>query len=422
MPKVAYWAPDDEITSLERIAGYHAEHKKPDRHGSAPVMANMCARVYGVSNPEFSRDAYIAFQAFIMTNEIVGHDIIVPLIDLSIDPPGFHIGDFYQPMKWPEHDAARVDYDNSLVKSADDWEKLEYDDVMKIGNRTRYYTDLMKYLCQYFMYQGDRFGNKHPVTPVIYDTIGCMGMLRGAERMFVDWMKKPEKAKIGAEIITEELCKQVKSICDAQCAVLYLITLFSGNVLMSRKAWMQAGAPYLARMAKTIDEHAGVTRKGLHNCVNGGYWDLMFKATGHGLHNPMSFAYPPDDCEDAEDPDACMLEKYGKTDCFLYGYVNPATYMYLGTPHEAEMETKRQMEALGKDGDFVVATGCEFPPNGPIQNAIAQVAASFKYGRFDGKTTPLPWEWKDWFMPTRLTPAPPPLGWVPEKVKKGGVV
>jgi hypothetical protein len=52
MPKVAYWAPEDEITSLERIAGYHAEHKKPDRHGVAPVMANSCCRVSGITFPE----------------------------------------------------------------------------------------------------------------------------------------------------------------------------------------------------------------------------------------------------------------------------------------------------------------------------------------------------------------------------------
>ncbi len=416
MPKVAYWAPDDELTALERIAGCAAEHKKGDRHGVAPVMANSCCRVSGITFPEFSRDPYLAFQSFIATNEIVGHDIIVPLVDLSIDSANFHIGDFYQPIVYPQHDVARVDYDDSLIKSPDDYDRIEFSDVRKEGSRTKYYADMMHYLGKYFIYGETRFGNKHPVTPVLYDPIGTLGTLRGVERMFVDIRKHKEKVKIALDIITDEEVEQTKAICDAGCAVLYLITLFSANILMSRNQWLEWGAPGLGTLAKTVDEHPGVTRKGLHNCCNGVYWDLCFRATGSGPHNPMSFAFAPDDCEDAEDPDACTLEKYGKTHCFLYGYVSPATYMYLGTPHDVEMETKRQMDALGKDGDFVVATGCEFPPNGPIWNAIAQVGASFKYGRFDGKTTPIPWEWKDWGLPERMAPAPPPLGW--EEMKK----
>ncbi len=40
------------------------------------------------------------------------------------------------------------------------------------------------------------------------------------------------------------------------------------------------------------------------------------------------------------------------------------------------------MDILKKDGGYILATGCEFPPNGSLLNAIAMVEAAELYGKY----------------------------------------
>jgi uroporphyrinogen decarboxylase len=47
-----------------------------------------------------------------------------------------------------------------------------------------------------------------------------------------------------------------------------------------------------------------------------------------------------------------------------------------------KQECKKQIEELGKDGGFILATGCEFPPNGSLMNAIAMMEAAELYGKY----------------------------------------
>jgi uroporphyrinogen decarboxylase len=112
----------------------------------------------------------------------------------------------------------------------------------------------------------------------------------------------------------------------------------------------------------------------VHNCGNGIYFDVQMETM-----NPVaiSFAYTPDDCQDMVE----AKKKWGDKTC-LCGYVNPATYMFLATPEVAKQECKRQIEELKQGGGFILATGCEFPPNGSLLNAIAMMEAAELYGKY----------------------------------------
>jgi uroporphyrinogen decarboxylase len=76
-----------------------------------------------------------------------------------------------------------------------------------------------------------------------------------------------------------------------------------------------------------------------------------------------------------------LKAKWGKKTT-LCGYASPAQYAFLGTPEEMKMECKKEIEELGKDGGFILATGCEFPPNGSLMNAIAMMEAAELYGKY----------------------------------------
>ena len=136
--------------------------------------------------------------------------------------------------------------------------------------------------------------------------------------------------------------------------------------------WMATEGPFATRIADAVREGGSMVI--VHNCGNGVYFDIQMETMQPVA---ISFAYTPDDCQNM--PEA--KEKWGdKTS--LIGYVDPATYMFLGTPDEAKEECKRQIDELKKDGGFILSTGCEFPPNGSLMNAIAMMEAAELYGRY----------------------------------------
>ena len=162
-----------------------------------------------------------------------------------------------------------------------------------------------------------------------------------------------------------------------------------------------------AKMADTIRQSKG-SRVGIHNCINGSYFEEIINCVKHTPTNPFSVSYVPDDCENADDPDREFQARWGEK-ISIFGYVIPSTFAYLGTPLEMYNESCRLLDIHKKGGGYLVATGCEFPPNGPFYTAIAQVTAAIECGRFDGKSVKTDWEWKDWVLPERLSPA-----WLPK--------
>jgi uroporphyrinogen decarboxylase len=151
-----------------------------------------------------------------------------------------------------------------------------------------------------------------------------------------------------------------------------LDTLFASQCIMSKNLWNKIEAPFARRLADAIREAGAMVM--VHNCGNGVYFDAQMEAM-----NPVaiSHAYLPDDCKSPAE----LKEKWGDKTTIV-GSVSPATYMFLGTPEEAKAECKKQIEDYAKGGGYILATGCEFPPNGSLLNAIAMVEAAELYGRY----------------------------------------
>jgi uroporphyrinogen decarboxylase len=112
----------------------------------------------------------------------------------------------------------------------------------------------------------------------------------------------------------------------------------------------------------------------VHNCGNGVYFDVQIETMQPVA---ISHAHVPDDCKDMKE----AKEKYGDK-ITMIGYVDPAWHMFLNTPEEAKEECKRQIEELSAGGGFILSTGCEFPPNGSLLNAIAMMEAAELYGKY----------------------------------------
>lgn len=346
------------MTSLERVASA-LQHKEADRVPAVPLVCGASRRVYGVTYDEWSKDGELAAKCMLQAQELIGFDGMLTLVDLSVEA-----ADFGQEMVYPIEDTAHPNYNNHLIKTPDDFLTLERIDVAKAPRMK----EMVKY-CDILM---NERGKTVPVMGFVYGPLGILSMMRGAETLFRDCMKNKEAVIKAEEIITDVLVDYIKAMCKTGVHAVVLDTLFASQTIMRKQLWMEIEGPFTKRLADTIRECGSMVM--VHNCGNGIYFDVQIETMQPVA---ISFAYTPDDCQNMAD----AKKKWGDKTC-LAGYVSPAQYAFLGTPEDMKRECKRQIEELGKGGGFILATGCEFPPNGSLLNAIAMMEAAELYGRY----------------------------------------
>ena len=86
----------------------------------------------------------------------------------------------------------------------------------------------------------------------------------------------------------------------------------------------------------------------------------------------------------------CILELDGKSDIFkakeilgshmcIMGDV-PAELLALGSKEEVLDYCRKLIEIVGKDGGFILSSGCSLPPNAKVENVRAIYEAAEKWG------------------------------------------
>lgn len=346
------------MTPLERV-GTVLQGGIPDRVPAAPLICGASRRVYGVTYAEWSQDGELMAKSMIQAQKLIGFDGILGLVDLSVEA-----ADLGQKMVFPVEDTAHPDYDDPFIKTPDDFTKIEPIDPTRAPR--------MKEVLKYMDIVVNECAKTVPIMGFVYGPLGTLSMMRGAEKLFRDCYKNKEAVIQAQEIITGVLIDYIKAMCKTGVHAIVLDTLFASQTIMSKKMWQEIEGPFTVRLADTIRECGCMVM--VHNCGNGIYFDAQIETMKPVA---ISFAYPADDTKDMAE----LKKKYGKQTT-LCGYVSPAAHAFLGTPEEMKLECKRQIEELGKDGGFILATGCEFPPNGSLLNAMAMMEAVELYGKY----------------------------------------
>jgi uroporphyrinogen decarboxylase len=315
--------------------------------------------VYGVTYAEWAQDGELMAKSMIQAQKLVGFDGILGLVDLSVEA-----ADFGQKMVFPIEDTPHPEYNDSFIKTPDDFYKIQPVDPTKAPR--------MKEVLKYMDIVANECAKTVAVMGFVYGPLGILSMMRGAEVLFRDCYKHREAVIHAQEVITPVLVEYIKAMAKTGVHAIVLDTLFASQCIMSKKMWQEIEGPFTKILGDAIVEAGCMTM--VHNCGNGVYFDAQIETMKPVA---ISYAYPPDDCKDMAE----CKQKYGKKTT-LVGYVSPAQYAFLGTPEEMKLECKKQIEELGKDGGFILSTGCEFPPNGSLMNAIAMMEAAELYGKY----------------------------------------
>jgi uroporphyrinogen decarboxylase len=218
----------------------------------------------------------------------------------------------------------------------------------------------------------DAVGKEKAVMGFIYGPLSTLSQMRSAEKLFLDCMRHPEKVHQGLEIVTEVLLDYVDAQVDRGAIGIVMDTLFASGSIMSRDLWKRMEGPYVSRIAKKIHD-AGLAIL-IHNCGNNPYFDVQIEAM---QPEGMSIAYLPNEC-----PTYADLKKTWGDKVMIVGIVDPSNVIFMGTPATVREACKEQIQAMGPGGGFFLSTGCEFPPNASLLNAIAMVQAADEYGRY----------------------------------------
>ena len=354
------------MTSLERCVAA-IQFKEADRVPVCPIVCGVRRRVYGITYAEWAQDYELRAKSWIQSQQLFGYDAIVTLVDLSVEA-----ADFGQEVVYPTEDTPHPNYDNPLITNPDDYlTKIKYFDPTKsprMGPNIKMHEILMNEL-----------GDKVAIVAFVYGTLGILSMMRGAEKLFVDCVKYKKHVLAAQEVICDVLVDYIKALAKTGVHSIMLDTLFASGCIMSKKLWKEVEAPFAKRLADTIRECGKLVS--VHNCGNDVYFDAQFEAMQPSF---ISYAYLPDDCKSWEE----MKAKYatgpwvpGKNAC-VAGHVSPSTHLFLGNPDMIREEVKNEFAVMAKGGGWILAPGCEFPPNASLVNLAALIEAAELYCKY----------------------------------------
>ncbi len=310
----------------------------------SPLLCGITRKLTGVSYPVWSTDAESCAAAFIKAVKEFDLDCVTVLTDLSVECTAWG-----QSVVFPENEAPRPDYDDRLIKTPEDYDKIIKTDWQK-SPRMRFYVETCRRIVE-------GLGGETPVFAFVFGPLGTLSMCRGQQEMFMDLYDCPEKVKSACRAMTQTLAEYTEAVCDTGVDGVMLDTLFASGSIMSKAMWRETEGEDSRILAEAI------RRKGkrvmIHNCGQKIYFDAQIE---YMRPDAISFLYPPDDCADFAECKA----KYGDK-ITLIGCVPPTNAVY-GSDDEWENLCKTQMAAMGGTG-FILATGCEYPANAGFDRA-----------------------------------------------------
>jgi uroporphyrinogen decarboxylase len=347
----------EEMTSLERISTA-LQYQKPDRVPVAPLFCGASHRVLGITYDTWSQNAELATKSLLAAHEIIGFDAFVTLVDLSVEA-----ADFGQEVIFPKNSTGYPDFNNFLLKNADDYAKVKYVDPRK-SKRMKSVIDICGGLAQ-------ARGHDTGVIGFIYGPLGVLSQMRGHEDLFKDLIRRPDRVLEAVNTITDSLVEFATAQIQAGAHSVCIDPLYSSASILKKETWERFEGPFCQRIADAIRDAGGLVT--MHNCGNGVYFDAIIKWL-----NPVaiSHAHPAYGCKSWEEHAAVWGNKV-----VSMGYSDPATTGLEMTPEEIIEDCRTQIETFsGCNGGFILSTGCEFPPNGNLLSAIAMIKAGKIHG------------------------------------------
>lgn len=345
------------MTPMERMVKT-LNHEEPDRVPVFPVIAGAARRLVDASYPEWSVNADVCAESFIKAQKEFGMDCVVTLIDLSVECTAWG-----QELVFPENEAAHPNYHNCVIQDIEEYEKIKKVDY-RTCSRMMMHIDVCKKVVE-------TSKGEYPVIAFVFGPLGTLSMLRNQSAMYMDLMDDPDAVKAAAFEIKETLKDYCTALLETGIQGIMFDTLFSSGSIMRKDMWDEMEGDLVEDLAKHVHSLGGMVM--IHNCGEKIYFDAQIRRM---QPEAISFLYPPDDCKDFAE----TKEKYGDKTT-LVGAVEP-TKVVFGEEEAFAADCKAHIDAMSKNGGYVLALGCEYPANAEFTRAYKMAEIAKTYGTY----------------------------------------
>ena len=343
------------LSAIERLITTF-RHKEPDHGPCGTLLGGAYRQLTGASFPDFSLDADVAIEAGLLGVELIGGDVVLLGLDLTVEA-----SDFGQATIYPKHSTAHPDYSQPLLKDWTDYRKLKR---IELKDAPR-----MQKVIKMAKRSMEEKGLSTAFVPIVSSPLSVLAMMRSAENVFKDCVLHPAEVMAAAATITEVLIAYINALCDTGLIIIAPDMLFAAKSALGKELWEKIEGPWGREIAAAI--HRRGCAVAIHNCGDGPYFDSMIKFMEP---EAISFARLPEDCQDRKE----LKKKYGEQ-TVLIGNVETNTLSH-GSPHQVMEECRRVIDDLAEGGGFILAPGCEYPPNANLMNAVVMVETARLYG------------------------------------------
>jgi uroporphyrinogen decarboxylase len=351
------------MTGLERTLKA-VKGEEADRVPCCPLICYAAHRVYGIRCDEMAMDGELAGKSWVASQKLIGFDAYCLLLDLTLEAH-----DFGQDTEFLLNDVTRPNYNNPMVPDKDSYGNVKHIEAC-VTKGPGGFSRMAEYIKTLDVIMNET-GQDTCVVGFIFGTLGLLGMLRGAEKLFFDCVKNFQPVMDAQAVICDVMVDYAKKQAATGVHGVCIDTLYSSGGIMSKKLWKKVEAETSGKICDAIREKTTVW---VHNCGNAVYFDAQIEAM-----DPLgiSYAYVPDDCETHTE----AKQKYGDK-VTMFGYVHPAERLFLGTKEELLDEIRLECDELKAGGRYILAPGCEFPPNGNLNMAVAMMEGAELHGKY----------------------------------------
>jgi uroporphyrinogen decarboxylase len=329
--------------------------KLPDRVPVIPQVTYTTAQITGVGlvealySPEKTAEALLAGQAEI------GYDAIYVGWESSFNLLAEAMG---CTMRFPEDSVPQVA--EHVVKTPADVDKLEIPNPYDSG-RLPLHMDLVRRI-------KEAVKDEIPLFAYTPGPFTLAGQLTGINSLMMATLRDSRFVKNIIDVASEASIEYALANIKAGIDVVVTADPTASGSLISPKTFETFAAPAQRAVINAV-KHAGAIPS-LHIC---------------GKTTPMLELMAETGTKIVELDHLTKLEEAKQRighQTILMGNLDPTKLLLTGTPKEIEAMAEICIRSAGRDGRFILSSGCEIPPLAPLENIRAMVTAVEKYGRF----------------------------------------
>jgi uroporphyrinogen decarboxylase len=290
-------------------------------------------------------NAELQYRSLYKLTECVQPDAVFLMMDLSVEAGALGL-----PVRFPLAESATVEM--HPVRNVSDLDQFKVIDPMGDA-RVWVFLETMRLLSRRLSV---------PKGAYVIGPFTLAGLMMGANDIALDTLDRPEVVHAVVNFAERVIIDYASALVGAGANLIAILEPTA--CFLSPQAFREFSGRSVANIIRHIDAIAV-----LHVCGQTTNLAEEMAATGtQGLSLDSVV-------------DLAAVAKRIGSDCVLLGNIDPVRVMVNGTPETVRTAVRELCERMAGVENFIVGTGCDLPPETPIENIVALVAEARKYPR-----------------------------------------